>query len=161
MTLAHVRQQRAQDETDGPVLLNYTMRSADPLSRKEHSTNFKCIVDPCEVIEVTVHQFKTREFGDLTVNDAGQRFSRDERKLPAFYSNRFLQLNHYYSKSEEEMRAKMARGSNYAVSPQRLAEKMNITVGNIETNVVEDRTMVDFVTRNGIVLADDAVAAQR
>ncbi|MEZ2131659.1 MULTISPECIES: glycosyltransferase family 92 protein [unclassified Sinorhizobium] len=139
---------------NGPVLLNYTRRSADPLSHKEHSTNYKCIVDPCEVVEASVHQFKTREFGDLTVNDAGQRFTRKGRKSPAFYSNRFLQLNHYYSKSEEEMRTKMARGSNYAVSPQRLEEKMITTIRNIETDVVEDRAMVDFVARNGIVLAE-------
>ena len=138
---------------EGPVALNYVKRSADPLSRKEHSTNFKCIVDPCEVVEVSVHQFKTREYGDLTVNDAGQRFSRRGRKSPAFYSNRFLQLNHYYSKSEEELRTKMARGSNYAASPKALEEKMRTTIENIEAEVVEDRTMIDFVAVNCIALS--------
>jgi hypothetical protein len=131
----------------GPVLLNYTARSADPLSRMEHSTNFKCIVDPCEVVEVSVHQFRTREFGDLTVNDAGRRFSRRDRKSQAFYSNGFLQLNHYYSKSRQEMRAKFQRGSNYAVSTRKLEEKMNSTLKNIEHTTVEDRSMIEFLDR--------------
>lgn len=141
-----------KSKPEGPVLLNYTKRSADPLSRKEHSTNFKCIVDPCEVVEVSIHQFKTREFGDLTVNDAGDRFTRRARKSTAFYSNHFLQLNHYYSKSEQEMRVKMQRGSNFAASQEKLEEKMRTTIANIETDVVEDHSMAEFVARNAIDL---------
>ncbi len=145
----------------GPVTLAYTRRGADPLGKQEHSTNFKCIVDPCEVTEVTIHQFRTRAHGDLTVNDAGYRTSRDGRKQRQFYSNAFLQLNHYYSKSEEEMLAKMARGSNYAVSAERLEEKMRITLSNIESAEVEDRAMVDFLTANRIRLGGDESAGLR
>jgi len=135
---------------EGPVLLNYTMRSATPMSRLEHSTNFKCIVDPCEVIEVSVHQFKTRNFGDLTANDAGKRFTRRNRKTIAFYSNGFLQLNHYYSKSEQEMALKMARGSNYIFSADKLQQKMLTTLRNIELETVEDTSMIDFIKEQSI-----------
>lgn len=138
---------------DGPVTLNYVRRGAEPISHQEHSTNFKCIVDPCEVVEVTIHQFKTRQFGDATVNDAGFRTSRDGRKDRKFYSNAFLQLNHYYSKSEEEMLAKMARGSNYAVSAERLEEKMRTTLSNIQQAETEDRSMLDFIAAHGIRLS--------
>ncbi|HVK91745.1 MAG TPA: glycosyltransferase family 92 protein [Mycoplana sp.] len=141
---------------NGPVVLNFTRRCADPLAPTEHATNFKCIVDPCEVVEVTIHQFKTRGFGDQTVNDAGFRASRRGRKDHRFYSNAFLQLNHYYSKSEEEMAAKMARGSNYAVSSERLAEKMRSTLRDIEGAEVEDRAMIDFVLARGIELNQGA-----
>ncbi|MEF0941685.1 glycosyltransferase family 92 protein [Rhizobium sp. BR 362] len=146
---------------EGPVLLNYTKRGAEPLSPKEHSTNFKCIVDPCEVVEVSIHQFKTREFGDLTVNDAGHRFTRKGRKSPAFYSNQFLQLNHYYSKSEEEMRTKMQRSSNFAASHDKLEEKMRTTIANIEANVVEDYAMSEFVTRHRIDLTTSSNTSER
>ena len=70
----------------------------------------------------------------------------------SFYSNEFLQLNHYYSKSHDEMRAKIRRGSNYAASAQRLQEKMETTVGNIEADMVEDRSMIDFLKRISVVL---------
>lgn len=141
-----------KSKPDGPVVHNYTRRCADPLGKQEHSTNFKCIVDPCEVVEVTIHQFKTRQFGDQTVNDAGYQTSRNGRKDRQFYSNAFLQLNHYYSKSAEEMDAKLARGSNYAASAERFAEKIRITIRNIEQAEVEDRAMVDFVATHGIKL---------
>ena len=64
--------------------------------------NFKCIVDPCAVSEVSVHHFHTREFGDRTANNSGEVFPLDKRKSPDFYSSRHLQLNHYYTRSEEE-----------------------------------------------------------
>lgn len=136
----------------GPVTSNYTRRTADPMSRRAHVTNFKCIVDPCEVTEVSVHQFKTRTYGDLTSNDAGYRTTRDGRKERRFYSNSNLQLNHYYSKSREEMATKIARGSNYAVSATDLLEKMKSTLRDIEQDEVEDRSMVDFLSRHSTEL---------
>ncbi|MFT4183446.1 MAG: glycosyltransferase family 92 protein [Rhizobium sp.] len=137
---------------DGPLTLNYTMRGTDPMTRKENVSNFKCIVDPCEVTEVSVHQFKTREFDDLTANDAGKRFTRRARKSPDFYSNRFLQLNHYYTKSREELMAKIARGWSYDTSSTKYRDKVLSIVRSIEEDVVEDRAMVDFIERNGIDL---------
>jgi hypothetical protein len=137
---------------DGPVVLNYRLRGADPMTDEPDVRNFKCIVDPCEVTEVTVHQFKTREFGDLTANDAGKRFSRKARKSASFYSNDFLQLNHYYSKSTEELMAKVARGWSYDKSASYYRDKVLAVVRHIEADAVEDRTMIDFVVRNGIDL---------
>lgn len=145
----------------GPVLLNYTRRSADPMSRKENVSNFKCIVDPCEVVEVSIHQFKTRSFGDLTSNDAGYRTSRDGRKGREFYSNKNLQLNHYYSKSEEEMLGKLARGSNYIASAEKLSDRMRATLRNIEEQEVEDVAMVEFVLSNAISLDNGSTSSTR
>ena len=136
----------------GPLLLNYTMRGADPLTREANVSNFKCIVDPCEVVEVSVHQFQTRPHGDRTVNDAGQQFTRSGRKSPAFYSNSFLQLNHYYSKSLAELEAKVARGWSYDAERSKYERKVFGIVEAIETGAVEDRAMVDFIARRGIAL---------
>ncbi|MBZ5762139.1 MULTISPECIES: glycosyltransferase family 92 protein [Rhizobium] len=137
---------------DGPLLSNYTMRGADPLTRQENVSNFKCIVDPCEVVEVSVHQFRTRQHGELTVNDAGQQFTRSGRKSPAFYSNRFLQLNHYYSKSRAELQAKVTRGWSYDAERTKYERKVFGVVEAIEKDAVEDRAMVDFIARHGIEL---------
>jgi hypothetical protein len=138
----------------GSLTLNYTLRGADPMTDKPDVSNFKCIVDPCEVTEVTVHQFQTRQFGDLTANDAGKRFSRRDRKSAAFYSNDFLQLNHYYSKSTEELMAKVGRGWSYDKSTVFYRDKVLRVVEHIETDVVEDRAMIDFIERNKINLGD-------
>lgn len=137
---------------EGSVTLNYTMRSADPLSPLKHATNFKCIIDPCEVVEVSVHQFRTREHDETSCNDAGQKATRDGRKAEKFYSNAFLQLNHYYSKSEEEFSAKLARGAIYALTRDHVTERMTTTLRNIQLHQIEDRAMVEFIERMGMAL---------
>ena len=134
----------------GGILTNYTRRAAKPIGGGEPASNFKCIVDPCEVTEVAVHHFTTRHFGDLTCNDVGQRADRRGRKQQGFYSNKALQLNHYYSKSEEEMLAKMARGWTYAASAARVEDKMRTTMRIIQENEVEDLAMVNFLSENRI-----------
>lgn len=138
---------------DGPLTLNYTQRGADPMTRKENVSNFKCIVDPCEVTEVSVHQFQTRAYGDLTANDAGQRFTRRARKSPEFYSNRFLQLNHYYTKSRQELMEKLGRGWAYDSSATKYRDKVLSIVKSIEEDMVEDRSMIDFIERYHIDLS--------
>lgn len=137
---------------EGPLLRNYVMRGADPLTKQENVSNFKCIVDPCEVVEVSVHQFRTRQHGDLTANDAGQRFTRSGRKSAAFYSNRFLQLNHYYSKSRAELQAKVNRGWSYDADRRKYERKVFGTVEAIEKDAVEDRAMIDFLVKHDIAL---------
>jgi len=136
----------------GPIALNYTQRARNPLSRAANLSNFKCIIDPCEVVQVSVHQFRTRQHGDRTVNDAGRQASRSDRKQPGFYSSQFLQLNHYYSKSNEELAAKIARGWSSDATRAKYEAKVLETVRNIEADVVEDRAMVEFLAANGINL---------
>lgn len=137
----------------GPVLRNYTMRGADPLSRKKNASNFKCVVDPCEVTEVSIHHFKTRQHGENTCNDVGRAATRKGRKKPDFYSNAALQLNHYYSKSKEELEAKLARGPASPASRLRYETRVRTAMDSIESEMVEDVQMIDFLTRNGIQLA--------
>jgi hypothetical protein len=134
----------------GPLLKNFTRRGAKPISDRKNISNFKCIVDPCEVSEVSVHLFGTRSFGEMTANDRGIRATLKERKLPGFYSAQFLQLNHYYSKSEEQLKAKLDRGPASPASRKAYVERVLTAVANIEAETVEDRAMADFIDRNGI-----------
>lgn len=135
-----------------PVAMSYTLRSDDPMSRLKHASNFKCIVDPCEVTQVSVHNFQTRTYGNIVCNDAGRRAVGKDRELPCFYSNAFLQLNHYYSKSEEEFAAKLARGAIFSLTRNHIPDRMTTTIRNIQRSQVEDRAMLDFVERRGIEL---------
>jgi Glycosyltransferase family 92 len=137
----------------GPVLQNYTMRSADPLSRKKNASNFKCVVDPCEVTEVSIHHFKTRQHGENTCNDVGFVATRKGRKKAEFYSNAALQLNHYYSKSKEELDAKLARGPASPASRLRYETRVRTAMDSIEAEMVEDAEMIKFLARTGLKLS--------
>jgi hypothetical protein len=131
----------------GGVLKNYTVRSAEPISRRKNATNFKCIVDPCEVTEVSVHHFETRQYGERTCNDAGKVFSRRERKNPSFYSSASLQLNHYYTKSTEEFEEKIRRGPVSPAARDVHELRLRTALESIETDVIEDRQIIDFAAR--------------
>jgi hypothetical protein len=135
-----------------PVCLSYTMRVSDPMRQNLDASNFKCIVDPVEVTGVSVHHFKTRSHGDITVNDAGEKFSRRTRKMSEFYSSEFIQLNHYYARSQQELQEKVDRGWSFDGSSEKYRQKVLSTIRYIEDNVVEDRRMVDFVSENAIAL---------
>lgn len=137
---------------EGPVSRNYTVRGADPLSKKKNASNFKCIVDPCEVTKVSIHHFETRNFGDRTCNDAGFVATRRGRKHRSFYSSAFLQLNHYYSKSHEELDAKLSRGPASPASRQRYELRVRTAMESIEAEVVEDTHMIGFLDRTRIQL---------
>lgn len=132
----------------GGVLRNYTVRGSDPLSKRKNASNFKCIVDPCKVSEVSIHHFSTVQYGEQTANDAGSIATRKGRKSSDFYSSKFLQLNHYYSKSEEELRAKLSRGPASPASRQRYTDRVTSAVQNIEIDTVADRSMIDFLDAN-------------
>lgn len=136
----------------GPVCLNYKMRVSDPMRQSLDASNFKCIVDPVEVTKVGVHHFETRSHGDRTANDSGKVASRRGRKAADFYSAEFIQLNHYYAKSMEELKEKTERGWSFDESAEKYRNKVSATIKYIEANVVEDRSMLEFVEENGIDL---------
>ncbi|WP_046117045.1 glycosyltransferase family 92 protein [Ensifer aridi] len=137
----------------GPVCLNYTMRVADPMRQHLDASNFKCIVDPVEVTKVSVHHFQTRSYGDRTSNDNGKIFPKKERKSREFYSTDFIQLNHYYSKSVQETKEKINRGNSFTRSSEKYTNKVEATIKYIEENVIEDRSMLNFVEKNAIELS--------
>ncbi len=136
----------------GPICLNYKMRVSDPMRQNLDASNFKCIVDPAEVTKVGVHHFETRTHGDKTANDAGMVVPKKKRKAAEFYSAEFIQLNHYYAKSVEELKEKTDRGWSFDGSAEKYRNKVTATIKYIETNVVEDRSMLEFVQGSGIDL---------
>ena len=79
---------------------------------------FKVLVDPCRVTAVKVHSMET-DGSFATVNDRGEGADEKGRERPEFYSADHLQLNHYYTRSESELAAKIGRGPNLvAKSPE-------------------------------------------
>ncbi|MFZ9199252.1 MAG: glycosyltransferase family 92 protein [Paracoccaceae bacterium] len=131
---------------EGGVLANYLQRAADPFGLS-HGLNFKCLVDPARVTEVGVHGFAIdgRHEG---VNDAGQPAAHADRTKRAFSSRVRLQLNHYYTRSNAELQAKIGRGSNKSVQADKHIARVMRIVTAIEAETVEDRTALAFLARS-------------
>lgn len=132
----------------GGVLENYTRRNPDPMSDAKGLRNFKMIVDPCRVTAMKVHAIETTgEAG--ACNDRGQRFPLSARDSRAFYSAEAIQLNHYYTRSDSELRAKIARGPNLTTPDAEHLRRVMRKVENIEAGEVEDRSAISFLDRIG------------
>lgn len=129
---------------EGGVVKNYLNR-ADP-QELTHGRNFKCLVDPTRVTEVGVHGFDIEGRAE-GVNDAGQRAAHKDRDQPGFFSRQRLQLNHYYTRSNAELQAKIGRGSNKDVQADKHIRRVMRIVTAIEADTVEDRTALDFLAR--------------
>ena len=131
---------------EGGVVANYLQRAADPFALR-HGLNFKCLVDPARVTEVGVHGFAIdgRHQG---VNDAGQPAAHADRTKRAFSSRARLQLNHYYTRSNAELQAKIGRGSNKSVQANKHIACVMRIVTAIEAETVEDRTAIAFLARS-------------
>lgn len=132
----------------GGVLENYTRRNPDPMSDAKGLRNFKMIVDPCHVTAIRVHSVWTDGRND-SANDLGVTVSARDREKPGFYSAEHIQLNHYYTRSDAELRAKIARGPNLTTPDADHLRRVMRKVENIERDAVEDRTAPDFLARIG------------
>ncbi len=134
---------------EGGILRNYLRRARDPMSDVRGVRAFKTIVDPCHLTALRVHSMET-DGSEATVNDAG-RPAADARARDArdFYSTARIQLNHYYTRSESELAAKIGRGPNLRDKAGEYERKVRRTVANIEAEEVEDRTALDCTARIG------------
>jgi hypothetical protein len=131
---------------DGGVIPNYTRRNPDPMSGAKGLRNFKMIVDPCHVTALKVHEIDVDGSSD-TCNDRGQRFTTRTRETPSFYSAEHIQLNHYYTRSDAELQAKIARGPNLTTPDADHLRRVMRKVAAIEADEVEDRTAMDWLSR--------------
>ncbi|MBN2906122.1 MAG: glycosyltransferase family 2 protein [Rhodobacteraceae bacterium] len=137
-----------QTPPQGGVIANYTRRAADPMSGARGVTNFKTLVDATRVTALKVHSYEV-DGQPVTWNDRGEKMRLSDRRDARFYSAEHLQLNHYYTRSEAELAAKIARGSNQSVEAARHAARVRRNVANIEADEVEDRSAIDFLARVG------------
>ena len=134
------------DAPAGGVVANYTRRNPDPMSNARGLRNFKMIVDPCHVTALKVHEIWVDGSTD-TCNDAGVRFTSARRETRAFYSTDRIQLNHYYTRSDAELQAKIARGPNLTTPDADHLRRVMRKVAAIEADEVEDLTAARWVAR--------------
>jgi len=133
-----------QQPPSGGVVANYRLRASDPMQ----GVNFKCLVDPCRLQAVRVHSMDTGR-PSLTWNDRGEAVPLGQRRLASFYAADHLQLNHYYTRSSEELEEKIGRGPNLDAKRDAYRRKVMRTVARIETATQEDQRALRFLARVG------------
>ena len=127
---------------DVPAPFAYGLRARD---RAAPILNFKCIVDPCDVTQVRVHRFRTGQMGRDSSNDVGVTASYKDRDGPGFVSAKALQLNHYYTRSRQELNEKLKKQAVSDASPDSRNPKILQKAKMIEATAVNDRSAVKFL----------------
>lgn len=132
----------------GGVLENYLNRNRDPLATSR-ALKYKCIIDPCQITAAQVHEFEV--MGKARgINEKGVAAAHKDRAKQDFFSDDLIQLNHYYTRSDAELQAKISRGSNKIVDPVQHRRRVMRNVDLIEADTVEDRSALDLLARHGV-----------
>lgn len=122
------------------------LRRMKTVQSARHSLNWKCIVDPCRVTGVRVHGMDVDGRAE-GVNDIGQSAPHKARGQAAFFSNAHLQLNHYYTRSNSDLQAKITACLIASVPLTKHAQRVMRIVDEIEADEVVDTAAPDFLDR--------------
>lgn len=127
--------------------------------RANHQTgallNFKCIVDPCDVTQVSTHKFRTASMANNTVNMLGKVACNKARDRHDFTTNAGLQLNHYYLRSRAEMAAKISGPAVSGAENGKRKIAILKKAAQIEDQPLCDVSAKTFLQRRAIQTADD------
>jgi len=95
----------------GLVIESYTECAPHPLRPSQRSLNrFKSIVDPSMVSGMGTHYFPLVQHGEILFNENGTMLPIADARNPDFVSTSKLQLNHYFTRSLEEMSSRADKG---------------------------------------------------
>jgi hypothetical protein len=129
----------------GLVIEEYLERAEFPPGLEQWKLlRFKSIVDPTHVSAVGNHFCAYRGLGPAMFNEGGQRIDPAFARKPGVATAKYLRLHHYFSKSEEELRAKRTKGrvSLNGVGGSGPYERR---MAQYVLNTTRDETMLRFV----------------
>lgn len=131
-----------------PLVVSYTRRARQP---RGALLNFKCIVDPCDVVTVSVHKFWTRRMQADSVNGAGFRAQHRRRRTPEFLAADVIRLNHYCTRSAEEFERKIAKGAVSGMAQNRREAMLRERAAAIAADEIEDLAAIEFLSRRQLI----------
>ncbi len=123
----------------GLVIDNYIKKSPFP-PQGERATllNWKSFVDPTAVAMMNIHAPCIDNLGATLMNERGQKFSARLRRCSSFAVSETLQLNHYYSRSEEDFESKISKGRAAKAGLETNEKRLREVKQAIEAHTVVD-----------------------
>lgn len=99
------------EKPPGLVIENYRERAVYPFRADQYAlVRHKTLVDPSRVTAAGTHLHATDGGPPASFNERGERFTRETARDFRFLCSERLRLNHYFTRSEEEMARKLAKG---------------------------------------------------
>lgn len=130
----------------GLVTENYLERAEFPPRQDVVSLlNYKTIVDPARVRVAKTHHVALIGDENVMYNDRKQQFNYFDRFNPANASADTLQLNHYFTRSLEEMRLKIEKGRVSKDGRTTNADHLHSQLDKLNKYTTQDSTILRFV----------------
>ncbi len=107
--------------------------------------NYKTIADPAKVRRAKTHHVELFGEADVMWNDRKEKFSYYKRFDPRNATADVLQLNHYFTRSSEEMREKIAKGRVSKDGRTKNADFLQEQVEKLQRYTARDETILRFV----------------
>mgnify|MGYP005848941859 CR=1 FL=1 len=130
---------------DGLVIENYTERATFPPAENQKSLlRYKSIVDPNEVTAGGSHFFAFKEHGTRLFNELGESVPAWQSRKRGFPVSEHIRLNHYFTRSEEELTSKLMKGrvsQNGGVIPSSYDARLK----QYALSTTEDKSILKFV----------------
>ena len=131
---------------DGLVIESYVERAEFPPRPDARSLlHYKTIVDPAAVRLVKTHHVDLFDEGEKMFNDRKVKFSYHDRFDVRYATSDVLQLNHYFTRSHEEMREKVEKGRVSKDGRTKNEAYLEQQVANLLKYTVRDETILRFV----------------
>ena len=131
---------------DGLVISNYMRKAVMRQGQAPvHAINVKSVVRPQQITAVQgAHMFHVHDLGQGAYLDAETWLPKHRKSAAAGQMQGPLQLNHYYTRSEEEFSAKLAKGSVRGPGFFDAARYHDVKTW-IDRDTIEDRSILRFV----------------
>ncbi len=136
---------------DGLVVENYTQCAPFPPRLLDHQLlQYKSIVDPCAVYAMkNSHWFYSVSGQRVSKNERGENLGTFSEHLPARACKDIFRLNHYFTRSKSEIKAKLMSGrADRPGAPEGAKIKRTRKLWQmVERELVEDTAIYRFLPR--------------
>lgn len=132
---------------DGLVIENYTEKGAfPPVSGQRSLLRYKTILDPSKVLAAGTHCFHFLDVGPVLLNERGQTMHLHQFEDAKFAVSEHFQLNHYFTRSEQELDQKRQKG-RVSSKGAKIVDFVDNRLNQYKIATCEDRTILRFLPR--------------
>lgn len=129
----------------GLVIENYTEKGVFPPVLQQRSLlRYKSILHPTEVLAAGTHCFHFIGIGPMLINERGETMRRHQFEDTTFAVSEHFQLNHYFTRSEEELNQKREKG-RVSSKGAKVADFVDSRLKQYKIATCEDRTILRFL----------------
>jgi hypothetical protein len=127
---------------------------------KRELLKFKSIVDPSRVRAIVSVHTVTLDVGVTGAYTEEARLVQGDGDCRSVAPNGHLRINHYYTKSNEELARKLSRGSGAGMPADKREKILSERIALIDAQPIEDKAIQRFVPDLRLLITDASTAGR-